>query len=515
MDGRGRTRKDEEGGPVRKKIRLTREGRVGVYTSSSSKKANTQAYVDIFRAQQNIHKTQTTWEIGQEKKIYILPTGERWFQLPAARLMEVIDRQYDNFDLTVKVKRDGVVLHNDLFMVFTFTLAWVRAFVNKLPAEQHHFVAMAKTMEQHAGRLIDDLMTSNGNQGVDQDQDDQDDQEEPFPTVAVNSNHPVQPQPALNLVRQSPECDSFVAIAAVRFASVFFIKRSCSLIRRIILQRVLVDKWNPPAGCDVHVVELKPRTRWKEVLLGQPAEEGYTERAKRAKEKGRPCTAFHWRCCTSSDVWWGKPPAAGSRDELLHLCRSLDHASRQAQQVITEHHQHHPQYGTTRRDLTVFTRLLQMCGQRLHRLSLTFGVELKHNHTNCSRKIPTEKVIRENIGSNGDDPPTETLRPTLDSDYAQTYFALLAYTHALTQPTSHLRVTLNQVLTDPATGRVEPYEVLRSNLKLRPVTSSRIPYREICMATLQEAEIQQKILAQAASSQQTKQIRCSIVQQDA
>ena len=504
---------DEEPKPKRP-FRLSAEGRLGVWTSAGSKQTNTDAYMTVIRTH-----NEGVMTLSPNIALMILPpASDSHFQLSGVKLMQVVESQRKNFALSIKTKKDGVIQHNDMYMVFTFTLAWVHAFAQKLADEQKHFLGLAEMDEQRAGKLIVKfLTTSKDNEEVHDDAENAENTRNamdpmrqflsPIPSLPINMTV----KPPLNLVRGSRACDSFVAIAGIRFAAAFYMKRSCSLIRRIILERVLVDGWREPAGYAVHTSLLKPRTKWKQLLLENEKKKDEYERIR--DKHSTLSVALHWRRLPpATGVWWRAPPAAGCMDELEHLCNSVDQASKLARSVVKEHHAHHPQYGTTRHDLTVFSRLLQTCAQRLHRLSLTFATE------SPTRKIRTDAEIRKHVVKANMRPPASSR--TLDEDYGRTYFCLLAYSHALSQPISHLRTDLVKILTEPDTQETKPYSIMSTQypsngLELRAIQTRRIPYHDLCKLKYknQPEKMLEKIKAQTKNSPQV--MRCSIVMHDA
>lgn len=482
------TDKGQDSAPKRKKVRKDPlQDRVGVYTTQWSKIRNSNAYLAQF------DKNNT--ELSQ-KKLVIINSSRSEFQLPGLKLMETVEAQRKLFKLGEKQKIDGVVQHNDMYMVFTFTLAWVTNFQKKyVYAQQEEFVRVAKYKETRAARLIESHLAAEANA-----EEDEAGGEAPIlqPVAGPAAQQP-DDKDVLDLDALTQEQrDAYVAITAVRFSVAYYLKRACSLLRRLILQRVLLEGWQESANCGVSWCRQAPRTSWKQILMASNIADEQTAKA----TYGRPHVSIHWqKSSPGKGLWWPTPLPAGSvgDNELRSLGACVDSACQQARDVIARHHRHHPQYGATGRDLGVFCRLLQTCAQQLHGLSLAYDVEC----TGRPQTIPTESSIRTTLAQNPQSPRAAGI---MDPDYAESYFSLLAYTNALTSTTPRSRAVL-QKFADRRPGYPVRYTVEDLELQIR--RSTRVPYAAVCRTQLDPTNLANMLKAHTAGKAES--IRCTIV----
>lgn len=487
------TTEEPEKAAKKKKVRRDPlQDRVGVYTTQGSKIRNSNQYLAQFSKKN---------EDLLQRRLVIINSRRTQFQLPGLRLMQTVEAQRGLFKLGEKQKVDGVVQHNDMYMVFTFTLAWVKNFQNYIPPQRAEFVRVAKYKENRALRLITAQLEAQANNPAEGEEEMGDEAPilQPLQPPTRPDNTDVLSLDAMSQEQQ----DAYVAITGVRFGVAYYLKRACSLLRRLILQRVLLEGWHESANCAVHWCRQAPRTSWKQVLLAS----NLVRNEEQARtDYGQACIAIHWRKTQGTGgLWWPTPPPAGSEgtNELRSLCTCIDSACQQARDVIARHHRHHPQHGATGRDLGVFCRLLQTCAQQLHSLSLTYDVECQgQTHT-----IQTEAKIRNNLR---DKPPKEPKEPAriMDPDYAESYFSLLAYANAVVTSIPRSRAVLQKFAHTRASYPVK-YRIADSDLELQIRMTKRVPYAAVCRAQLSPTTLADLVRADTQSKPQG--VRCSIV----
>ena len=477
---------------------------IGIWTSTPGKAANYILYTKLFGSI-------TDPSLMRQRPILLSPReGEDRFQLGSYQLMELVETQRATYIANNKKRVGGIVQRNDMFMAFTFTLAWITRFMRLTGSARADYIHQARIQEgdaqhsihrylEHYNTTTDDTDDSNQNRN----------QEEGIQTVMT----PTLPSPIatitavptmnpafLGLVHGSPVCDAFVAIAAIRYATLHLVKRSSALIKRIIVQRVLIEGWHPPSGYDVRLlVQHQGRISWKDILLTHWPICG-TEEQVRGRH-GRVSTVFNWYRMTAgprnTTPWWGSLPSAGCSQEMSSLCKTVEAACTLVRTVIKIHHSNHPLYrllqeGSMPRDLTVFSRMLEACSQKMYRLSLTFDVD-SQRYGNGAPIIRSDKNIRSHLQQH---PPLTCIngQPTLSADYTREYFALVAYAQALAYPMPALRASLIAVL-----GERCRYEVANCHLRLTCRKSRRVPYGTLC-----KSHIPQPVLTQAIAQQRDR-----------